>query len=136
MKKFWFGFSAGLIAGVVLGAIFSVCAVVFWAKAMNQQQEEASAIDEKIEEKAAVTVGKYPSEAQIEDLAKVYLSDIRNFRLVIGISSNNHTRIFGFGRTSSKSPQAPDGDSIFEIGSITKTFTGLTLAIMATKKEI
>src|SRR5437867_1116342 len=136
MRKFLLGLSLGLVAGVVVGVILSACGVFLWGKAMKKQEADSSALDDQIEQKAESIAGTYPSDAELNELAKTYLSDRHNFGLVIGILTNGHTKILSFGRTSTTVKQAPDGDSIFEIGSITKTFTGLALAIMAGKKEI
>src|SRR5258708_22779850 len=48
--------------------------------------------------------------------------------LVIGVIQNEQRRIFVYG--------AARPDSIFEIGSITKTFTGLVLAQMVLQKKV
>lgn len=37
-------------------------------------------------------------------------------------------RVFGFGATKAHGAQLPDGDTVFQIGSISKVFTGLALA--------
>jgi len=48
--------------------------------------------------------------------------------LVIGVYQGDHANISGFGRTSTTRSGPPDGQTLFEIGSITKVFTGITLA--------
>jgi CubicO group peptidase (beta-lactamase class C family) len=47
--------------------------------------------------------------------------------LAVGILQDGRSRVFGYGRRSSENGSPPDGDAIFEIGSITKTFTGILL---------
>jgi CubicO group peptidase (beta-lactamase class C family) len=48
--------------------------------------------------------------------------------LVIGVYQGDHANISGFGRSSATRSDPPDGQTLFEIGSITKVFTGVTLA--------
>ncbi len=49
--------------------------------------------------------------------------------VVVGISVNGKTEVYGFGRGTTASPSvAPDGDALFEIGSITKVYTAMLLA--------
>ena len=43
---------------------------------------------------------------------------------------------FSFGSTSSEEATPPDENTVFEIGSITKVFTAITLADMASKQEV
>ncbi len=47
---------------------------------------------------------------------------------VVGIYEGGQATVFSFGQLSEKSPSAPDGDTVFEIGSISKVFTGILLA--------
>ncbi|HAS39230.1 MAG TPA: hypothetical protein DCS93_02065 [Microscillaceae bacterium] len=55
---------------------------------------------------------------------------------IIGIIDKNGTRYYGFGRVSMANKTKPDENSIFEIGSITKTFTATLLADLEVKGAI
>ncbi len=49
--------------------------------------------------------------------------------VVVGISVNGKTEVYGFGRGTSANPRVvPDGDALFEIGSVTKVYTAMMLA--------
>jgi CubicO group peptidase (beta-lactamase class C family) len=136
MKKFFLGLGSGVAAGIVLGVLICFVGFVAYKQISGNQDDKDAEIQKQIEAKAEPWAGTYPSEPQIAQLAKIYLADKHNFGLVIGISSSNQTRIYGYGRVSRKVAHPPDGNSVFEIGSITKTFTGLALGIMATRNEI
>jgi serine-type D-Ala-D-Ala carboxypeptidase/endopeptidase len=56
--------------------------------------------------------------------------------IVVGIIDEKGTRIISHGTFSRTSSTPVDGDTIFEIGSITKAFTGELLAEMASKGEV
>ena len=50
--------------------------------------------------------------------------------LIIGATRNGERAVSGFGSLSDGSDAKPDGDTLFRIGSVTKAFTGATLASM------
>jgi len=56
--------------------------------------------------------------------------------IVVGILDEKGTRFVAAGESSATRKQAPDGDTVFEIGSITKAFTGILLADMALRGEV
>ena len=55
---------------------------------------------------------------------------------MIGIIDSDGTHYFSYGGKSLKSNEGVDEHSVFEIGSITKTFTGIILAEMVMKNEV
>lgn len=56
------------------------------------------------------------------------LTPARSVGLVIVVVTDRGTQNFGFGARSAGGTTPPDGDTFFQIGSISKTFTGLLLA--------
>lgn len=53
---------------------------------------------------------------------------------VIGCIDNDSSWVFGYGRVSKTSKTVPDGNTIFEIGGLTKTFTATIIHMMTEKK--
>jgi serine-type D-Ala-D-Ala carboxypeptidase/endopeptidase len=66
---------------------------------------------------------------EFDQLANGYLRTRTNCALVIGVTTPGESEIHGFGRSDGSNP--PDGDTVFEIGSITKLFTGIALQRIA-----
>ena len=56
--------------------------------------------------------------------------------IVVGLVDQSGTRVVSYGTTDRKSHQSVNGDSVFEIGSITKVFTAILLADMVERGEV
>ncbi len=77
------------------------------------------------------------------DLPNDIKSEIRNriekgyhLGIVVGVIDENGSRYYGFGKVSIDDSTIPDENSIFEIGSITKTFTSTLLSDLDQKGEM
>ncbi len=55
---------------------------------------------------------------------------------VVAFVSGGGIRVLGFGETAAGSGRAPDGDTVYQIGSLTKLFTGLALADMVGRGQV
>lgn len=56
--------------------------------------------------------------------------------IVVGLVDANSTRVISYGKQSQEDGQTLDGDTVFEIGSVTKVFTAILLADMVERGEV
>ena len=56
--------------------------------------------------------------------------------IVVGVIRPNGRRVVAYGNLAKGDPRMLDGDTIFEIGSVSKVFTSLLLAEMVNRKEV
>jgi CubicO group peptidase (beta-lactamase class C family) len=56
--------------------------------------------------------------------------------IVVGVIEPTGHRVVAYGNLAKGDPRTVDGDTIFEIGSVTKVFTSLLLADMVNRKEV
>jgi CubicO group peptidase (beta-lactamase class C family) len=68
---------------------------------------------------------------QVQALVQPMLEKKKSVGVVVGVIEAGRTHVLGFGREALDGDKVPDGNTIFEIGSVTKVFTALALAEMA-----
>lgn len=68
--------------------------------------------------------------SKVDPLAQRLIDEHVAVGFVVGIYKQGATQIIGYGETEKGSGRAPDGNTVYEIGSITKTFTAILLADM------
>jgi D-alanyl-D-alanine-carboxypeptidase/D-alanyl-D-alanine-endopeptidase len=78
-----------------------------------------------------------PSEAYIRSILQERVEkDRKSVGIVVGIVSDEGVRIISYGKPDQQGSRSLDGETVFEIGSITKVFTTILLADMAARGEV
>jgi CubicO group peptidase (beta-lactamase class C family) len=73
---------------------------------------------------------------RIDAVAKEELSRGRHVGFVVGVLKDGARSIRGYGRLSAELPGPPAADTVYEIGSVTKAFTGILLAQLALEGKV
>jgi CubicO group peptidase (beta-lactamase class C family) len=71
------------------------------------------------------------TDKQVDSIARPYIQKANTVGLSIGIYKGGKTSIYNYGETARGNNKLPTANTIFEIGSITKTFTATLLAYYA-----
>jgi CubicO group peptidase (beta-lactamase class C family) len=79
---------------------------------------------------AAEPGGKDDIKAVLDKLAEPLVRDKKGAALVVGVLTKQGRQVFGYGSLTLDGDRPPDGATLFEIGSITKVFTALLLALL------
>lgn len=73
---------------------------------------------------------------KIDPLAKQLLADDVTVGFVVGICADGEKQVLSYGETEKGKNMAPDGDTIYEIGSASKAFTGVLLADLVQRGRV
>jgi CubicO group peptidase (beta-lactamase class C family) len=79
----------------------------------------------------------FPSDGDIREILRQRVEVQGNgIGMVVGVIEPAGARIVSYGQISEGDQHLPDGDTVFEIGSMSKVFTALVLADMAERGEV
>ena len=67
--------------------------------------------------------------AKLEQAVQKNFANKTQVGIVVGVVNGDETYVWGFGEKAFAGGQKPDGDTLFEMGSITKTYTATLLAL-------
>lgn len=84
----------------------------------------------------ALPVSAEDLKARVDKIVKPYLENEVAAGFAIGIIDGDKVTLLNYGHVTDEKSGPPDSNTVFEIGSITKVFTGILLADMIERKEV
>lgn len=132
-RPFVAGLAVGCLPALLLGAVLgAVVGVWAWIEV-----ESAGVLDPLADlDIAEEHLSLDDTRKYVDRLAREYLADEENVGLVVAVIEGSDARVFGYGRVALDNEQPPDGDTMFELASVGKTFTTTVLADMHLKGEL
>ncbi len=86
---------------------------------------------------AVLAAQEIPATAQIRQILQDRIDkNKKSVGIVVGVINAKGSQVIGYGKLNKDRVQEPDGNTVFEIGSITKVFTSILLAAMVERSEV
>jgi len=85
---------------------------------------------------AGALFGQDPLKPRIDEIAKPYLDQHVIVGMAVGVLKDGKAQVYGYGRNAAGGEDVPDSGTVFEIGSVSKVFTGALLALLARDKSV
>jgi CubicO group peptidase (beta-lactamase class C family) len=94
--------------------------------------------DEIVEKKDILTSNTIESKLDsiVDDIVRPFIKNSVNSGISIGIIQDGKTAFYHYGETKKETTNLPNNNTIYEIGSISKTFTGYLLAQAIADKKV
>jgi CubicO group peptidase (beta-lactamase class C family) len=118
-KWFWILLTLGGVGGLLVLGVIGVIVWVYRDLTSINRQSDTHDLRQRVEQRATPYLAKRPQGA-----------------LVAGVVRGGQVHWLGFGRVSAANTNVPDADTLFEIGSVTKVFTGIALARMGNEGKL
>ena len=134
----WQGAMSRLTRLLLVAAGLTICSAIGLTVALADQDSIHESQSRRASPSKADPTGQGYVElrTRITNIVQPLISSNKHMGIVVGVILEGESLVLGFGRKEHSTRQAPDGDTLFEIGSVTKVFTGTLLGIMAQKGEV
>ena len=77
-----------------------------------------------------------PLDRRVDSLTRAFFAQNKAIGLSVGLLRNDSLFVFGYGETAESNKTPPTADNLFEIGSISKTFTATLLADLVQRGKL
>jgi len=91
---------------------------------------------EKVETAEAEMLQRAELKKKVDEKIIPLIEEKNNLGIVVGLIDGEHREVFGYGKVALEQEEVPNGESVFEIGSITKVFTATLLASMVQEGQV